>query len=258
MTLQDESPPLRLFETRVTHVRFGGHPYQFHYRLPRILVDLDRLAELPGLGIGYNRFAPVSFSDRDHGPRDGRSLKPWIIEHLAGLGLGRSWGRIELWTFPRIWGYVFNPLSLWYCHDLGGSLKAVLFEVHNTFGEAHHYLVHDRDGNLGPHLHTGADKCFHVSPFQPLAGSYTFTLDHTATDRSIRIDYRVAGERRLLATEHARMPALTRSGIRRWAWLSPWTTLGVTLTIHWHALGLWLGGARFYPKPPPPDSDWSK
>ncbi len=257
MTPQADPPALELFESRITHIRFDAHPYRFHYRVPRILLDLDRLTELPRHGIGYNRFAPVSFSDRDHGARDGRPLKPWIIDHLADCGLGRSWGRIGLWTFPRIWGYAFSPLSLWFCHDPEGALRAVLFEVRNTFGEVHHYLVHDHGMELHSPIHSEKAKCFHVSPFQPLSGNYVFTLRHSATTRSIRIDYRVSGKLQLLATEYAHLAPLTAWKVQRWAWLTPWTTLGVTVAIHWHALGLWLGGARFYPKPSPPESDWN-
>ncbi|EQD73053.1 protein containing DUF1365 [mine drainage metagenome] len=204
------------------HIRFDAHPYRFQYRFPRILVDLDRLTELSHYGIGYNRFAPVSFSDWDHGARDGRALRPWIVDRLAASGLGQEWGRVELWTFPRIWGYVFNPLSLWYCHDPSGSLKAVLFEVHNTFGEAHHYLVHKHGASLGAHIHSGMDKCFHVSPFQPLAGSYSFILDHPTTSPSVRIDYHIVGVRRFLALEQGVQRPLTRWGLQRGAWLPAW------------------------------------
>ncbi len=251
-------PAVALYDSWVTHERRTSPRKRFRHHLPRLLIDLDRLSELPGYGIRLNARGPVSFSERDHGPRDGRPLKPWILARLAENGLAIPGGRVELWTYPRIWGYVFNPLSLWYCHDAGGLLRTVVLEVRNTFGETHFYLIGSGEP-LPSRLRYQAAKSFHVSPFQPLSGQYTFTLIHSLTRRMIRIDYRGTGGSRLLAFETARpSPVPVARALRNWAWFAPWTTIGVTLAIHSHALDLWRRGAEFFHKPPPPEWPWTR
>ena len=128
----------------VMHRRLGAVRHRFTYRVFSILLDLDRVATL-GRRLklfSYNRANIFSFQDRDHGARDGSPLRPWVERHLSAAGLGHlRGGRIRLLCFPRLWGYVFNPLSVFFCHRRDGALAAVLYEVNNTFGQRHSYLI---------------------------------------------------------------------------------------------------------------------
>ncbi len=258
MPMPETKAAVELYDSWVTHERRSPPHKRFRHHLPRLLIDLDRLPELPDYGIRHNAWGPVSFSERDHGPRDGRPLKPWILARLAENGLSVPDGRVWLWTYPRIWGYVFNPLSLWYCEDARGTLRTVVLEVRNTFGETHFYLIGGGE-SLASRIRYRAAKSFHVSPFQPLSGHYRFTLLRSSSRRTIRIDYEGTGGPRLMAFETAcRSPDPVAPTLRHWAWVAPWTTIGVTLAIHAHALCLWRKGAALFHKPPPPEWPWTR
>src|SRR5690606_14486018 len=188
-----------------------------------------------------------------HGARDGSPLLPWIRQQLAARGVDFPLGEVVLQTFPRLFGYVFNPVSFWFCHDTEGRLRAVLCEVNNTFGESHNYLVHHAD--LRP-IVSGevleAQKVFHVSPFFPVSGVYRFRFLEQAGLGGVNIEYREAGQLALLAhvggRAHALAPGRLLSSLLRF----PLMTLGVMVRIHWHALHLWRKGAVFHRKPNPP------
>ena len=156
----------------------------FCLRLP-----LSALDTLEAHGVARNRAALVSFHDRDHGAGDGVPLERWIRDLLAAEGVAAD-GEIVLYAFPRMLGYVFNPVSFWVCHDRGGRVRALLAEVRNTFGERHNYLLAHDDGRpLSSGETLTARKVFHVSPFCEVKGRYAFRF-HFAADRWLaRIDY---------------------------------------------------------------------
>ena len=129
----------------VMHRRLRPARNQFVYSTFSLALPLSRLAELPGLGVAWNRRGLISFFDRDHGERDGSALEPWIRKLLASEDVSAD-GEVVLHVFPRVLGYVFNPVSFWVCHDREGGVRAVLCEVCNTFGEQHNYLLAHRDG----------------------------------------------------------------------------------------------------------------
>jgi len=195
----------------------------------------------------------LSFHSKDHGPRDGSPLLPWIEGVLAEHGLPSD-GEITLQTFPRVLGYVFNPVSFWFCHDRGGLLIAVLAEVNNTFGGTHSYLLHRGGAALrdGEELH--AIKSFHVSPFNGIEGSYRFRFLRQPAVQVARIDYDdTEGELLLTALSGKPAPwsacALLKTLLRM-----PFLTLGVIARIHWQALRLWLKGVPFRGANPTPRS----
>jgi DUF1365 family protein len=245
-----------LYVGEVMHRRYAPAVHAFRHGLFFVRLRIDGEApRLPAL-FSRNRWNLVSFHDADHGPRDGSALEPWIRGVLARHGLHAADGAIWLQSFPRVFGYVFNPVSFWLCHDRGGRLRAVLAEVNNTFGEHHNYLVAHADGRpiRGGDWLT-ARKVFHVSPFFPVSGEYRFRFEDATAGCRFRIDYDDGAGRRLVtqirgAARSLDTPALARELLRR-----PWLTVGVILRIHYHALRLWLKRVPFFSKPLPPAED---
>jgi DUF1365 family protein len=248
-------PSSCLYLGEVMHRRFTPMRHQFAYRVFSLLVDLD---ELPAIArssrlLSHNRFNLLSVHDRDHGPRDGRALKPWVMDHLAEAGIDLSGGRVWLHCFPRVLGYVFNPLSLYWCYDASGALRAVLCEVKNTFGEQYGYLLAaggaNRDAGF---VRRHAEKRFHVSPFIAMDGRYDFTIASPEERLSVVIVERDARSPVMIATHRGRRVALDDGAMLR-AWLAhPLMTIKVIVAIHWQALRLWRKGARLHPRPAPP------
>jgi len=244
----------RLYRTNVLHARRGRYAYRFRHRAFRLLLDVDDLeASARGVpGFGVERFAPVSVYRRDFGPRDGTALRPWVERLLEKAGIAERPGRIRLLCYPRLWGYEFNPLALWFCESAPGTLLAVVCEVHNTFGEAYSYVLRP-DSGAGQPLSAERDKVFHVSPFLPMAARYRFsiTLDDSRVAVSIR-ERTDEGDTQLLATEWGKGTRLTPRSLWRAVASMPLLTLRIAFYIRWHALALWLRGAPWYRKPPSP------
>ena len=237
----------------VMHRRLRPAPNRFTYGAFSFALPLSRLAELPALGIALNRRALVSFHERDHGERDGSALLPWIRKLLATEGVAAD-GEVVLYAFPRMLGYVFNPVSFWVCHDREHNVRAVLCEVCNTFGEQHNYLLAHADGRplmSGETLR--ARKVFHVSPFCEVKGDYRFRF-HFAPERWLaRIDYDdEAGEALLETSVSGAALPLSRAAVRGLLWRYRWFTLGVLVRIHWQAVRLWVKRVPYIAKPQPP------
>ena len=152
----------------VMHQRMKPFRHGFRYRIFTLLVDLD---ELPALAkktgvLSHNRFNIFSICDKDHGTRDGNPLKPWVLKHAREKGIDLDGGKIYMLCFPRLFGYVFNPLTIYFCEDRVKNLAAVLYEVKNTFGEQHGYFLRASEGEA-PVRHDHP-KHFYVSPFIPM------------------------------------------------------------------------------------------
>ncbi|WP_290650759.1 DUF1365 domain-containing protein [Aquisalimonas sp.] len=246
-----------LYFGSVSHSRFGDVPHHFRYRLFGLLLDVDRIEEaVTGLRLlSRNRFNLFSFHDRDHGAKNDSALRPWIDAVLARVGINLQGGRVLLYCMPRVLGYGFNPLSLWYCHHQDGSLRAVLCEVRNTFGEWHGYLLHEDGHPLGPMVHSRAAKQFHVSPFLPVCGEYRFRLMPPGSRIVNAIQYHDRDGLRLSAVQQGERRPLTDGQLLQAGWRYPLMTLAVIAGIHWQALKLWLRGARFHRKPALPQKD---
>lgn len=238
------------------HGRKGAVENAFRYHVDYVLLDPET-ARGPWL-FGRNARAPVSLWDRDHGgaPGQGRGVA-WVREVLAEQGLPGA-EDIKLLAQPRVLGHVFNPVSFWLCHDAAGALRVVIAEVTNTYGDRHSYLCHRDD--LGPIQITDqivARKIFHVSPFQPVEGSYRFRFDIRPERIGIFIDY-TAGNGGLLATLVGKLEPLTTWGIVKASLARPLGSRRVLALIHWQALKLWWKRAPFRSRPLPPAEEVSR
>ena len=259
-----------LYAGAVMHQRLRPLRHRLRYRVFSLLVDLD---ELPALDrrlrfFSVNRFNLFSLHERDYASgraqavdmRAAEGLRAEIDARLASAGLAAD-GPILLLTMPRILGYAFNPLSVYFCHDAAGRLRVVLYEVNNTFGERHGYLVEVApDEADGARVVQQCAKAMHVSPFLPLALRYDFKIEAPAADRArLAIGVRVGDEAGaiLAATLHARREALSDRALLRVFATHPLLTLKVIGAIHWEALRLWLKGARVFRKPAPPAQEVS-
>lgn len=251
---------------RVMHARLPqkegeqANPARNSFVYPLFFIAIPLSATMNGgRWFKVNRWAPLSLFARDHGARDGSPLLPWIQQLLAREGIRNANGEIVLQSFPRVFGWVFNPVSFWFCHDRSGALRAVLAEVRNTFGEHHNYLIaHADERPISATDTIVARKVFHVSPFYPVDGEYRFRFGISATRRRVDIDYFRNGQRVLATTVDGRVSPLDQASARRAALRFPLLAVGVVWRIHWQALRLWFKGAFFFRKPPHPAQETSR
>ncbi|WP_421999159.1 DUF1365 domain-containing protein [Reyranella sp.] len=238
----------------VVHHRHRPRPNAFRYRVAYLCLDLASLESARGRWLGIDRRGIVSFRRADHGARDGSDLSAWLRRILVEHGLGEACdGDVTLMTLPRLLGYVFNPVSFWFCRDRAGRLRAVLCEVNNTFGEHHCYLVHHEDRRpIEPDAWLYGRKAFHVSPFLPVEGGYRFRFRLEAERAHVDVNYHDADGLMLATSVGGRREPLTDAGILRRFVGNPMMTLGVVARIHWQALHLWRKRASLHAKPPPP------
>ncbi len=242
----------KLYFGTVMHRRLRPRIHELRYRMFWMLLDLDEIGELPKRSalFSHNRFNLLSFHDRDHGSGSGTPLRPEIERTLLANGISFDGGPIRLFCMPRVLGYGFNPISVYFCHRKDETLAAIVYEVHNTFGERHSYVFsNDRGGNPPTH---GCSKHFHVSPFMDMGMRYEFRIavptDHMklairgADADGVLIHASLAGNAAPFDTTH----------LVRGLLLYPLLTAKVTAAIHWHALRLWLKGIRIRHKPSPP------
>ena len=234
----------------VMHRRLRPTVHAFVYPVFFARLPLSQLAQASRGIFSVDRFNLLCLRQRDHGPRDGSALLPWIQAILRDHGLPAD-GEVVLQAFPRVFGFVFNPVSFWLCHNAKGELIAMLAEVNNTFGGHHHYLLHDGGAPLQDGQALRADKALHVSPFNKVEGSYRFTLNLNRDVSRVRIDY-ADGEGPLLLTA---LSGQSKGWCNRalWATLArmPFLTLGVVFRIHWQALRLWRKKVPFVGARPP-------
>lgn len=238
----------------VFHARHVEAGNRFVYPVAFLRVPLSRFGSLSVPLLGFDAPNVFSLRSRDHGARDGSPLLPWIRALLARHGLATvADGEVVLQTMPRVFGYVFNPVSFWFCHDRNGALRVVLAEVSNTFGERHNYLVHHDDLRLiAPGDELTARKVFHVSPFFPVRGEYHFRFEASTSIPRVAIDYWQGGQRVLSTAVGGRARALDGRAMVRWLLRHPLMTVGIMARIHWQALRLWMKKVSFFRKPLPP------
>lgn len=227
----------------VMHMRLRPKAHRFRYALWTLLLDVDRLEET-GRALrlfSVNRFNLLSHNDTDHGPRDGSPLRPWVEARLAEAGRPRP-ARIRLLAMPRFLGWVFNPLSVYYCEDADGRLESVIYEVKNTFGDQIPYVL-SAEGE-GPRRHDQVKEMF-VSPFIGMDQVYRFHLAEPGERLALRIKQGDAEGDLLIATQNGERRALSDATLARLALRAPLLPMQVMAAIHWQALRLWLKGAPF-------------
>ncbi len=248
-----------LYSGPVMHQRLQPRRHRLRYRVYSLLLDLD---ELPALDrrlrwLSVGRFNLFSWHERDHGDGTPGGLRAYIDSQLQAAGC-RAGGKVQLLTMPRILGYAFNPLSVYFCHAPGdGRLEAIFYEVNNTFGERHSYLLPvagEAEAASGLVRQT-CRKDFHVSPFLGLDMHYDFRVLPPAAHRPdlrLHIDARGPEGVMLTATLQARRQPLTDAALLRAFFTHPLLTLKVIAAIHWEALKLVAKGIKLHRKPPPP------
>lgn len=242
----------------VRHARLRPAVNAFVYPTAFALLPLRSLRARAGRGDRWKAgAAPVSFHHCDHGD-GGPDALAWFDALVASEGITDVDGEVWLQTYPRVLGFAFKPVSFWYAHGADGTLRAVLVEVNNTFGERHAYLLHGVDLAWG--RTSTARKVFHVSPFCSTQGEYRFRFAHGAPAGGAAQGTRLVARVELHDDDGALIVTSLSGTLAPWtaarAWATfarmPWLTLGVVTRIHWQALALWLKRVPLHHKPAPP------
>jgi uncharacterized protein len=244
---------------QIRHTRLKPARNAFAYPTYFLMLPMRSLHRQPQATrqlMAHNRPGALSFYDRDHGDGSDNAVA-WIDGLLAKEGILDATGELWLHAYPRVLGYAFKPVSFWYCHAADNSLRAVVVEVNNTFGERHCYLLDAPAYGV----EQTASKAFHVSPFCTLEGSYRFRFMRTEAQDSahpartvVRIDYDDAQGPLIQTSVSGSLEALTPASARKALWRHPVMTLGVIARIHWQAVKLWRLKVPFVKKPPLPEA----
>jgi len=248
-----------IYVGEVVHERFAPRRHRLSYRIFQLLIDVDAaptLARRLKL-LSYNGPGLFSLHDKDHGDGSDRPLRAFAEDSLSQAGLAMPGGQILIQCMPRVLGYVFNPLTLFYCHDGQGRLAAMIYEVHNTFGGRHSYVIpvaqEEGAGDHADKVRQSCGKALHVSPFMGMDMSYHFTIGAPGESVSTVIQGLGADGKPLIFAgfKGARRPL--SDGQLLWLFVTyPLMTLKVTAAIHVEAVKLLLKGLRLKPAPPAP------
>ncbi|WP_298253377.1 DUF1365 domain-containing protein [Bradyrhizobium sp.] len=250
-TTEIEGDAAALYVGKVMHARLKPVGHRFSYRVMSLLIDLDRLdvADRQTALFGVNRRALYSFHEADHGERDGSSLRDYVQRRATEHGIDLTGGRVSLLCYPRLLGYAFNPLSVYFCRQANGQLALVIYEVRNTFGDIHAYVLPVRKGNVSPAgIRQEQDKRLYVSPFIQMAMRYHFRLVAPEEQVKLRILETDRDGPLLSATFNGRRRPLTTRELLRSFFSLPAVTVKIIAAIHWEALRLWWKGVRFVPR----------
>ena len=237
-----------IYTGTVIHKRFKPKIHTFNYKVFSLLIDLseiDLLHKTLRL-FSYNKFNIISFFNKDHGPRDGSSLKNWVLDNLKKNNIESDDVKIKLLCYPRIFGYVFNPLSVFYIYDKNSDLIAILYEVKNTFGEQHSYIFKTKkEQNLIQHV---CKKKFHVSPFIEMNCIYFFRLLKPGNKISVIIDVQDSEGKILYASQDGVKSELNNNSLIKSYLKHPLMTFKIIIAIHFEAFKLWTKGIKFISK----------
>jgi DUF1365 family protein len=236
----------------VMHARLKPIGHRFSYRVMSLLIDLDRLGEADRLSplFAVNRPALYSFREADHGKRDGSSLRDYVQRCAAERGIDLTGGRVLLLCYPRLLGFTFNPLSVYFCYRAGGELALLIYEVRNTFGDIHPYVLPVRPSEISDAgIRQQQEKLFYVSPFVEMAMRYHFRISPPGDRVKLRILETDRDGPLLSATFNGHREPLTTAALLRSFFALPLVTLKIVAAIHWEALRLWLKGVRLVPRP---------
>ena len=236
-----------IYNGKVIHRRFKPKEHYFKYNVFSLLVDLDELEIIENKIkiFSYNKFNIISFFDKDHGPRDDTSLKEWVIKNLKDIGIDNERIRVKLLCYPRIFGYVFNPLSVFFIYDENSKLISILYEVKNTFGEQHTYIFKTDDEKV---ITNDCTKKFHVSPFIEMECHYYFRVTKPSDKISVIIDQNDKDGKLLYASQDGKAKELNEKNLL-FSYIShPLMTFKIIAAIHYEALKLWLKGIKIIKK----------
>jgi len=236
-----------LYVGSVIHKRFKPKEHFFKYKVFSLYLNLDEIDQVQKKipFFSYNKFNLISFYDKDHGERDGSSLKLWVKKKLNEVGIANEIKSVNLLCYPRIFGYVFNPLSVFYVYNNNNDLISILYEVKNTFGEQHTYVFKVKNDNLLQH---NCEKKFHVSPFIEMNCSYFFRILKPADKISVIIDQYQLNEKILYASQDGKRKDFTTSELIKSYLKHPLMTFKIIAAIHFEAFKLWTKGIRFIQK----------
>ena len=237
-----------IYTGTVIHKRFKPKIHSFSYKVFSLLIDLSELDLMhQKLKLfSYEKFNIISIFNKDDGPRDGSSLNNWVIDNLKKHGIESKNIQIKLLCYPRIFGYVFNPLSVFYIYDKNSELISILYEVKNTFGEQHVYIFKiGENQNLIQHV---CKKKFHVSPFIEMDCVYFFRLLKPNNKISVIIDLNDREGKILYASQDGIKSDLNNKNLIKSYFKHPLMTFKIILAIHFEAFKLWTKGIKFIKK----------
>ena len=232
-----------IYNGKVIHRRFKPKEHYFKYSVFSLLIDIDELEIIENTIkiFSHNKFNIISFFDKDHGPRDGTSVKEWVIKNLKDIGIENHKIQIKLLCYPRIFGYVFNPLSVFFIYDESSRLIAILYEVKNTFGEQHTYVFKTEDEKV---IINDCNKKFHVSPFIEMECHYYFRVLKPSDKISVIIDQKDKDGKLLYASQDGKAAELNEKNLLTSYISHPLMTFKIIAAIHYEALKLWLKGIK--------------
>jgi len=236
-----------IYNGKVIHKRFKPKEHYFKYNVFSLLINLEELTEIQNKIkiFSYNKFNLLSFFDKDHGPRDGTSLKDWVIKNLKDIGINDSNIQIKLLCYPRIFGYVFNPLSVFFIYDQESKLISILYEVKNTFGEQHTYIFKANDKKI---ITNNCSKKFHVSPFIEMDCHYYFRVIKPSDKILVIIDQKDNDGKLLYASQDGYAKEFNEKNLLISFISHPLMTFKIIAAIHYEALKLWLKGIKIVKK----------
>ena len=237
-----------IYNGSVIHKRFKPKEHFFKYKVFSLLIDLSELDDLDKRisFFSINKFNLISFYEKDHGERDGSSLIDWVKLNLKNNNINSENIKIKLLCYPRILGYVFNPLSVFFVYDENEKLISILYEVKNTFGEQHTYVFRvDNESNL---IQNNCSKKFHVSPFIEMDCKYFFRILNPTDKLSVIIDQYDKEGKILFASQDGNKSDLNSKQLIKSYLKHPLMTFKIISAIHFEAFKLWVKGIKFVKK----------
>ena len=237
-----------IYEGSVIHKRFKPKEHFFKYKVFSLFIDLSELNELNDKlnFFSLNKFNLISFYERDHGDRDGSSLVNWVKINLEKNDINTEDIKIKLLCYPRILGYVFNPLSIFFIYNKKENLISILYEVKNTFGEQHTYVF--KVENENKLIQNNCSKKFHVSPFIEMDCKYFFRILNPGKNLSVKIDQYDQEGKILFASQDGKRSDLTSENLMNSYLKHPLMTFKIISAIHFEAFKLWIKGIKFVKK----------
>ena len=236
-----------IYNGKVIHKRFKPKIHFFKYKVFSLYLDLNEINQIVKniFFFSYNKFNLISFYNKDHGPRDGTSLIDWVKLNLKSAGISEIDIKVRILCYPRILGYVFNPLSVFFIYNKNSDLISILYEVKNTFGEQHTYIFKTQDTET---IKNSCTKKFHVSPFIEMECIYKFRVNKPSDKISVIIDQSDKEGKLLFASQDGIAKDLSNKNLFFSYIFHPLMTFKVIVAIHYEAFKLWLKGIKFIKK----------